>query len=620
MNHIEKFIQKESASGIILIFTTILALLFSNSFLAPMYQSFLHIPVEIRIGFLHIDKSLYHWINDGLMAIFFLLVGLEVKRELLEGHLSSVKQIALPGIAAVGGMVVPAIIYLFFNRDNPIALNGWAIPTATDIAFALGVLSLLGNRVPTSLKIFLMALAIIDDLGAIVIIALFYTTDLSISSIMLALASLASLIAMNLFGVTKKSIYFFVGLVLWVSVLKSGVHATLAGVALAFTIPLTGKNKKQESISPCKEIEDNLHFWVAFLILPLFAFVNAGVNITEISFDQMSGSVPLGIMLGLFVGKQLGVFGFSWIAIKLKLATLPDGCNWRQFYGVSVLTGIGFTMSLFVVSLAFEDDSIFQYTDKLAIIIGSFLSGIGGYIILKAGVKSVKPNEKVVLSVEEDSFKQFGALGVNPFIKGYPKDNAYYLEIDPKPMQKMMAMQKRMFLLFFVGVVFTGFNFYQQSDASLSASTGAAATTASSVSSDQNQITSNDANRIGCTILEDRIGCTIFEHKIEGVNFKSGSAILGDKSKIVLDGAAKALLKFDDVRIETQAHTDNRGKMAENQGLSEARAKNVVDYLASKGVSRDRMQAKGYGESQPLATNTTKEGRAKNRRVVFHVL
>ncbi|KXJ49990.1 MAG: Na+/H+ antiporter NhaA [Cycloclasticus sp.] len=380
---LDEFIKRESASGILLILATFLALLFSNSFMSPVYEYFLHIPVEIRIGPLELDKSLSHWVSDGLMAIFFLLIGLEVKREILEGHLSSIRQIALPGFAALGGMVVPAVIYYFFNKDNPVAIDGWAIPTATDIAFALGILSLLGNRVPVSLKVFLMALAIIDDLGAIIIIAVFYTADLSTLSITVAAAALLVLICLNLLGVSKKSAYFIVGAVLWVSVLKSGVHATLAGVALAFTIPITGKDENNRIFSPLKEIEHGLHFWVAFLILPLFAFVNAGVNVTDISLDQMSGAVPVGIMLGLFLGKQLGVFGFSWLAIKLKLATLPDESNWMQLYGVSILTGIGFTMSLFIVSLAFEDPSLFQYTDKLAILLGSFASGIVGYLILK---------------------------------------------------------------------------------------------------------------------------------------------------------------------------------------------------------------------------------------------
>ena len=383
MKTIETFLKKESASGILLIFATALALALSNSALSPFYTSFLHIPVEIRVGALHLDKSLYHWVNDGLMALFFLLIGLEVKREILEGHLSSLSQITLPSVAAIGGMVVPAGIYLLFNHNDPIAVSGWAIPTATDIAFALGILSLLGNRVPVSLKIFLMALAIIDDLGAILIIALFYTSELSTFSIAVAMISLSVLIMLNFFGVTKKAAYFIVGTILWVSVLKSGVHATLAGVALAFTIPLNAKDTHQQSTSPLKEIEHNLHFWTSFFILPLFAFVNAGVNFTEISFNQMSGSVPLGIMLGLFIGKQVGVFGFSWIAIKLKIAKLPQDSNWLHLYGVSILTGIGFTMSLFITSLAFEDDSIFQFTDKLAILIGSLLSAVIGYIVLK---------------------------------------------------------------------------------------------------------------------------------------------------------------------------------------------------------------------------------------------
>lgn len=383
MKVIDEFIKQESSSGLLLMFTTVLALVLSNTFMAPLYETFLHIPVEIRVGSLHLDKSLYHWVNDGLMAIFFLLIGLEVKREILEGHLSTVSKIVLPGMAAIGGMLIPALIYIYFNQNNALAKDGWAIPTATDIAFALGILSLLGKRVPSSLKMFLMALAIIDDLGAIVIIALFYTVNLSVLSITVALISLTVLIAFNLFGVSRKDAYFIVGAVLWVSVLKSGVHATLAGVALAFTIPLSGKDEDGRLIFPLKEIEHDLHFWVAFLILPLFAFVNAGVNFTDISISEMSGSVPLGIMLGLFVGKQIGVFGFSWLAIKLKLAKLPEGCSWMQLYGVSVLTGIGFTMSLFIVSLAFEDDSIFEYTDKLAILVGSFMSGIIGYFILR---------------------------------------------------------------------------------------------------------------------------------------------------------------------------------------------------------------------------------------------
>jgi len=383
MKTIEEFIKQESAGGILLIFATILALIFSNTLISPLYETFLHIPVEIHLGPLHLDKSLYHWVNDGLMVIFFLLIGLEVKREILEGNLSTIGQAALPGIAAIGGMAVPAAIFLIFNRNDPIAVIGWAIPTATDIAFALGILSLLGDRVPLSLKIFLMALAIIDDLGAIIIIALFYTSELHLLSVLIAGIALMILILLNKFGIAKKPAYFIVGLVLWVSVLKSGVHATLAGVALAFTIPLSAKDGNGQPISPLKEIEHNLHYWVAFFILPLFAFVNAGVNVRNISFNLMAGSVPLGIVLGLFIGKQLGVFGLSWLAIKLKLAKLPAESNWRQLYGVSILTGVGFTMSLFISSLAFVDESVFQYTDKLAILVGSFCSGIVGYLVLR---------------------------------------------------------------------------------------------------------------------------------------------------------------------------------------------------------------------------------------------
>ncbi len=385
MKIIEEFIRRESSSGILLMWATFMALLFSNTFMAPFYESFLHIPVEIRIGALHLDKTIHHWVNDGLMAIFFLLVGLEVKREILEGDLSSPAQVALPGVAALGGMAVPALVYLAFNLDETLSVDGWAIPTATDIAFALGILSLLGNRVPVSLKIFLMALAILDDLGAIVIIALFYTAELSTLSIAVAGAALTVLVILNRLGVYKKAAYFIVGAILWVSVLKSGVHATLAGVALAFTIPLKARGEGGEMISPLKELEHDLHFWVAFFILPLFAFVNAGVDVTGISLEQMGGPVPMGILLGLFLGKQLGVFGFSWVAIRLGMAKLPEGASWRQFYGVSVLTGIGFTMSLFIASLAFKDASSFHYTDRLAILAGSFLSGTLGYLVLRGG-------------------------------------------------------------------------------------------------------------------------------------------------------------------------------------------------------------------------------------------
>ena len=383
MGFIEEFIKKESSSGILLIFVTILALALKNSFLSEYYAAFLRTPVEIRFADLHIAKPLLLWINDGLMAIFFLLIGLEVKREFLEGQLSTPSQVALPGIAAIGGMVVPAGFYIFINIDDATTMRGWAIPTATDIAFALGILAMLGKRVPLSLKIFLMALAIIDDLGAIVIIALFYTVELSTLSIITAATALIALIIMNRLGVAKKAAYIVVGVVLWVSVLKSGVHATLAGVALAFTIPLNCKDEKGESFSMSKDMEHDLHFWVAFFILPLFAFVNAGVDLRNVSLDQMTTGVPLGIMAGLLLGKQIGVFGFSWLAIKLGLAKIPEKSTWTQLYGISVLTGIGFTMSLFVDSLAFTDGNLYQQADKLAVLVASFAAGILGYLILR---------------------------------------------------------------------------------------------------------------------------------------------------------------------------------------------------------------------------------------------
>jgi len=380
---IEEFIQRESSAGITLMFVTAAALMLKNSPLSAAYTAFLYTPVEVRFGALHIDKPLLLWINDGLMAVFFLLIGLEVKREIMEENLSSWSQAALPVIAAVGGMAVPALLYMGLNRGEPSAMLGWAIPTATDIAFALGILSLLGNRVPVSLKIFLMALAIIDDLGAILIIALFYSTDLSPLSLIVASMSLLALVLLNILGVAKKAAYVLLGVVLWVSVLKSGVHATLAGVALAFTIPLASTDKQGNAFSLSKTMEHVLHYWVAFLILPLFAFMNAGVDLRGISFAQMSGNVPLGIMLGLFIGKQAGVFGFSWLAIKLGLASMPAASSWRHLYGVAVLTGIGFTMSLFIDSLAFEDDMVYRSADKLAVLVGSFLSGLAGYLILR---------------------------------------------------------------------------------------------------------------------------------------------------------------------------------------------------------------------------------------------
>jgi len=384
MNFLDEFIKKESSSGILLIFVTIFALILKNTDFSSLYDSFLHTPVEIKFGALQIAKPLILWINDGLMAVFFFLIGLEVKREVLEGHLSSLKQVSLPAFAAVGGMLVPALVYVYFNIGDEVAMRGWAIPTATDIAFALGILAMLGKRVPLSLKIFLMALAIIDDLGAIVVIALFYTAELSTVSIIIAGFCLLILIVMNKLNVIKPAAFIIIGVILWISVLKSGVHATLAGVALAFTIPMFSKKENGEKFSMLKDMEHSLHYWVAFFILPLFAFVNAGIDLRGISFEEVLNPVPLGIMLGLLLGKQVGVFFFSYVAIKLKWASLPEGSNFKQLYAVSILTGIGFTMSLFVNSLAFPDDTMFAYTDKLAVLIGSFASGILGYFLLRS--------------------------------------------------------------------------------------------------------------------------------------------------------------------------------------------------------------------------------------------
>nr|WP_319528708.1 Na+/H+ antiporter NhaA [Pseudomonas laurentiana] len=374
-----RFFQLEAASGLLLIAAAALALIVNNSPLSFLYNGLLEVPVVAQIGALKIAKPLLLWINDGLMALFFLLIGLEVKRELVDGHLSKPSQVVLPGAAAIGGMVVPALIYWFLNKDNPAAVAGWAIPTATDIAFALGVLALLGKRVPVSLKLFLMTLAIIDDLGAIIVIALFYSGELSSLSLMLAGACLLTLIAMNRLGVIKLGPYMIVGLILWVCVLKSGVHATLAGVTLALCIPLRTRNAEP---SPLLNLEHALHPWVAFGILPLFAFANAGVSLAGVTVESFTHHVPMGIAIGLLLGKTVGVFGLTWIAVKTGLAALPTGANWGQVLGVAILCGIGFTMSLFVGSLAFEPGSSeFAGMDRMGILTGSILAALIGYAI-----------------------------------------------------------------------------------------------------------------------------------------------------------------------------------------------------------------------------------------------
>ena len=379
---IRDFLKLESASGLLLMAAALLAILADNSPLKPLYDALMSTPVELRIGALELAKPLLLWVNDGLMAVFFFLVGLELKRELLEGELSEPGQITLPIFAALGGIIVPAVIYVRLNWGDELALNGWAIPTATDIAFALGVLALLGDRVPTTLKIFLMSLAIIDDIGAIVIIAVFYSGDLSLTSLYVAAAALAILLILNRAGVKRIAPYMVVGAILWISVLKSGVHATLAGVVLAFFIPLHGSHEGHKS--PLRHLEHELHPWVAYAILPLFAFSNAGVTLQGISFSDLFQPIPAGIALGLFLGKQVGVFGFSWVAVRFNLAKLPEGVGWLELYGVAVLCGIGFTMSLFIGSLAFEHGGPdYAVDDRLGILSGTFLSAILGYGVLR---------------------------------------------------------------------------------------------------------------------------------------------------------------------------------------------------------------------------------------------
>jgi len=379
---IRDFLKLESAGGILLAAAAALAMVIANSPLAPYYDLLIDLPVEVRVGPLQIAKPLLLWINDGLMAVFFFLVGLELKRELLEGELSNMRVALLPAAGAVGGMVVPAAIYAWINWGDPVAIKGWAIPAATDIAFALGILALLGSRVPVALKVFLVSLAIIDDLGAIVIIAIFYTDNLSGSALFVALACLPFLLLLNRRGVCELTPYLLLGLVMWVAVLKSGVHATLAGVALAFFIPL--RNPRQPDHSPLRQVEHDLHTAVAFGILPIFAFANSGITFAGAGLDYLLHPVPIGIAAGLFVGKQLGVFLFSWLAVRAGIADIPSGVRWPHLYGVALLCGVGFTMSLFIGSLAFDQtNENLLFDERLGIIGGSILSGIAGYLVLQ---------------------------------------------------------------------------------------------------------------------------------------------------------------------------------------------------------------------------------------------
>lgn len=379
---IKRLLANEATGGVVLILAAILAMLLANiDSTQHFYASLLAMPVEFRFGDLHINKDMLLWINDALMAIFFLAIGLEVKRELVMGSLASRDKAIFPLIAALGGMLAPALIFLLFNGADEVTRNGWAVPTATDIAFALGVLALLGSRVPPALKIFLMALAIIDDLGAIVIIALFYTHQLSLLSLSVAAGAIIVLALLNLFNVRRTSLYMVVGVVLWVAVLKSGVHATLAGVVIGFFVPLADLNGK----SPARALEHGLHPWVTWLILPLFAFANAGVALDGVSGGALFSLLPLGIILGLFIGKPLGITLFCWLSIKLGVAKLPEGASLSNIAAVGVLCGIGFTMSIFIASLAYGDLSAeLMVLAKLAILIGSLLSAVAGYLLLRA--------------------------------------------------------------------------------------------------------------------------------------------------------------------------------------------------------------------------------------------
>jgi Na+:H+ antiporter, NhaA family len=392
-------IDKDAMPGLVLLMFGLLAIGLANSGLAGLYRSLLSTPVVFSIGAFAIDKPLLLWVNDGLMAVFFFLVGLEIKRELLQGELSSWRKASLPVIAALGGMIVPSLIYIGINIDNGDTLRGWAIPAATDIAFALGVLALLGSRVPIALKVFLLALAILDDLGAIVIIAVFYTADLSLASLAIGVVGATVLIGMNLAGVTRPSFYILIGIVIWAAVLKSGVHATLAGVLVAFTVPLRTRDRAP---SPLLDLEHGLKPWVAYCIMPAFAFANAGVALRGMSLADLFAPVPLGIALGLFIGKQVGVMAFSWLGVRFGICGLPQGTTWTQLYGVGLLAGIGFTMSLFIGTLAFTDAEIANAV-RLGVLSGSCLSGIVGFIVLRRVLPAGRPAHREEPAVERPS-------------------------------------------------------------------------------------------------------------------------------------------------------------------------------------------------------------------------
>jgi NhaA family Na+:H+ antiporter len=386
---IQKFFKLEAAGGILLLMAAAAAMVLKNSPYGHLYASFLDTPGVIQVGALEIAKPLLLWVNDGLMAVFFFMIGMEVKREIMVGELSELSQVALPAIGGIGGIAVPAGIYYLVTAGDPVAMQGWAIPTATDIAFALGILAMVGPGIPVALKLFLMTLAIIDDLGAIMVIALFYTSELSLASLSVAAVAIIWLGVMKIRKVQTAAPYIVVGVILWVAVLKSGVHATLAGVILGFFIPLTAVDPDGERHSPLDQLIHELHPIVAFGILPLFAFANAGVNLEGMSVNDLLTGVPLAIVLGLFIGKQVGVFGLAWMSIKLGLAKMPSGANWGQLYGVSILCGVGFTMSLFIGSLAFEGTGLGNTRpDRLGIIVASLASGLFGFIVLKLSTRN----------------------------------------------------------------------------------------------------------------------------------------------------------------------------------------------------------------------------------------
>ena len=389
LNAIRDFLKLETASGMILVVASVVAMFVANSPLQGLYASLIELPVEVRVGEFQIAKPMLLWINDGLMALFFLMVGLELKRELVEGELSDMKQAAFPAMGAIGGMLAPALIYVWINQGDPVALQGWAIPAATDIAFALAILALLGKRVPIALRVFLVSIAIFDDIGAIVIIALFFTSKLSVTALVVALACMPVLYFLNRREVLERVPYLLVGLVMWAALLKSGVHATLAGIVLAFFIPI--RNSERET-SPLHVLEHDLHTAVAFFILPIFAFANAGISLDGVSMQYLTHPVSLGIAAGLFIGKQFGVFLFCWLSVRVGLAKLPAEFSWLSVYGVALLCGVGFTMSLFIGSLAFEETGVnLLFDERLGIIIGSLLSGACGYLVLRASLSVRNP-------------------------------------------------------------------------------------------------------------------------------------------------------------------------------------------------------------------------------------